>query len=262
MIVNSSIRIKGTGVGKGRSVARVFILKNEALIITCAFGRRLLYFCEVQKLVDTYKHQGMRRKLVAELKEQGIEDDRVLDAINRIPRHVFLDKAFEKQAYENIAFQIGAGQTISQPYTVAFQTTLLELAKGDKVLEIGTGSGYQTAALLEMGAKVYSIERQKELFDKTKVLLPKLGYRANLYYGDGYKGKPVFAPYDKVIITCGAPFIPDALLEQMKVGAFMVIPVGQGKVQAMKRIIKTGDNNFTEEEHGSFSFVPMLQERE
>lgn len=212
--------------------------------------------------LDTYKHIGMRRKLVGVLKDQGIVDEDVLSAIEKVPRHLFLDRAFEKQAYENIAFQIGAGQTISQPFTVATQSSLLEIRKGDKVLEIGTGSGYQTAVLLELGAKVYSIERQKELFDKTKTLLPRLGYKANLYYGDGYKGKPAFAPFDKIIITCGAPFVPSGLINQLKTGGFMVIPVGEGRVQLMKRLHKVAPDNVIEEEFGNFSFVPMLEERE
>ena len=237
-------------------------MKIKELIKLTLRGFRILYFCAAMNKLDTYKHVGMRRKLVNELKELGVTHSEVLMAIDKVPRHLFLDKAFEKQAYENIAFQIGAGQTISQPYTVATQSALLEIKKGDKILEIGTGSGYQTAVLLELGAKVYSIERQKELFDKTKVLLPSLGYKAQLYYGDGYKGKSAFAPFDKVIITCGAPFVPPALVEQLKIGGIMVIPVGEGRVQSMKRITKKAKDGLIEEEFGNFSFVPMLEERQ
>jgi protein-L-isoaspartate(D-aspartate) O-methyltransferase len=204
----------------------------------------------------------MRRKLAAEIREMGVENAAVLKAIESVPRHLFLDPVFEKQAYENIAFRIGAGQTISQPYTVAFQSHLLEVNKGDKILEIGTGSGYQTAVLLELGAKVFSIERQRELYDKTKPLLSQLGYNAKLFYGDGYKGKEVFAPFDKIIITCGAPYVPQDLVEQLKVGGYIVIPVGEGKVQEMKRCIKQSDGSLVIEEYGAFSFVPMLQEKE
>jgi protein-L-isoaspartate(D-aspartate) O-methyltransferase len=213
-------------------------------------------------MLDTFKHQGMRRKLAAELQSLGVTDSLVLKAIESVPRHLYLDPVFEKQSYENIAFQIGAGQTISQPFTVAFQSQLLELSKGDKVLEIGTGSGYQTAVLLELGAKVFSIERQRELFDKTKPLLTKLGYQPKLFYGDGYKGKPAFAPFDKIIITCGAPFIPQDLVDQLKVGGIIVIPVGEGRTQEMKRGIKQPDGKLKIENYGTFSFVPMLEEKE
>jgi len=210
---------------------------------------------------DTFKHKGMRRKLVAAIREMEVSDETVLAAIDKIPRHLFLDAAFEKQAYENTAFQIGAGQTISQPYTVAFQTALLKLKKGEKVLEIGTGSGYQTAVLVELGVKVYSIERQKELYNKTKPLLTKLKYSATLFYGDGYKGKEIFAPFDKILITCGAPFIPEALVKQLKPGGIMVIPVGEGKLQEMKKITKNMDGSLVSENCGAFSFVPMLEEK-
>ncbi|MBD78398.1 MAG: protein-L-isoaspartate O-methyltransferase [Crocinitomicaceae bacterium] len=210
---------------------------------------------------DTFKHRGMRRKLVAAIREMEVTDEAVLSAIEKVPRHLFLDPAFEKQAYENTAFQIGAGQTISQPYTVAFQTALLELKKGEKVLEIGTGSGFQTAVLLELGVKVFSIERQRELYNKTKPLLTEMGYSAKLFYGDGYKGKEIFAPYDKILITCGAPFVPDALLEQLKPGGIMVIPVGEGRLQEMKRITKNGDGTIEEVNFGTFSFVPMVEEK-
>mgnify|MGYP000331784943 FL=1 len=212
-------------------------------------------------LTDTFKHKGMRRKLVAAIRKMDVTDEAVLAAIEKVPRHLFLDPAFEKQAYANTAFQIGAGQTISQPYTVAFQTALLKLKKGEKVLEIGTGSGYQTAVLVELGVKVYSIERQRELYNKTKPLLSKLKYSASLFYGDGFKGKEIFAPFDKILITCGAPFIPEALVEQLKPGGIMVIPVGDGKLQEMKKVVKDLDGNISSENCGAFSFVPMLKEK-
>jgi protein-L-isoaspartate(D-aspartate) O-methyltransferase len=210
---------------------------------------------------DTYKHKGLRRQLAAVLKEKGIESAEVLKAIEAVPRHLFLDNAFLEFAYQDKAFPIGAGQTISQPYTVAFQTELLELKKGEKVLEIGTGSGYQTSVLTEMGVKVFTIERQKTLFDKTKTLLPTLGYNPRLFYGDGYKGLPVFAPFDKIIITAGAPTIPDALLEQLKVGGIMVIPLGE-TTQVMTLIKKIANKKFEKIEFGEFKFVPLLEHKE
>lgn len=209
---------------------------------------------------DTYRHKGMRKQLVSELAAKGIQDTDVLEAIMAVPRHLFLDAVFTKQAYSNMAFQIGAGQTISHPYTVAFQTELLELVKGDKVLEIGTGSGFQTAILCELGAKVYSIERQRELYLKATQIIRKLGYTPKLRYGDGYKGWPTFGPFDKIIVTCGAPFIPEDLLKQMKVGGRMVIPLGAGKDQEMMLIIKEGEREFSQKKLGVFSFVPMLKE--
>ena len=182
-------------------------------------------------MIDNFKHKGLRRILVAELRQKGIVDERVLEAIDKIPRHLFLDSTFLNHAYENKAFPIGAGQTISHPFTVAFQTELLQLKKNDKVLEIGTGSGYQTAVLCELGAKVFSIERQKLLFDKTKPFLEKLNYKAKLIYGDGYAGLEAFAPFDKVIVTAGAPFIPEPLKKQLKIGGILVIPVGENENQ-------------------------------
>lgn len=207
------------------------------------------------------KHQGMRRHLVDLLRNQGINNEAVLDAINTIPRHFFLDPIFDKQAYSNEAFQIGAGQTISQPYTVAFQTELLNLKKGDKVLEIGTGSAYQTCVLCHLGAKVYSIERQKELFVKAQEMIKIFKYTPRLSYGDGYKGLPSFAPFDKVLITCGAPEIPQELIKQLKIGGVMVAPVGSGKIQIMKRITKISDTEVKIEDFGHFSFVPMLEDK-
>lgn len=213
-------------------------------------------------MVDGYKHQGLRKKLVAILIEKGIRSESVLAAIGKIPRHFFLESAFENYAYQDIAFQIGAGQTISQPYTVSFQSELLDVQKGHKVLEIGTGSGYQTAVLLELGAKVFSIERQKLLYDKAKDFLPRIGYSAaKLFYGDGFVGKEAFAPYDRIIITCGAPFIPPKLVDQLKPGGKMVIPVDEGSAQKMLLITKNQDGDITTEEFGVFKFVPMLQDK-
>jgi protein-L-isoaspartate(D-aspartate) O-methyltransferase len=215
-----------------------------------------------QVLEDNFKHQGMRKKLMDGIREKGIKDESVLEAMMKVPRHYFLDKAFLNQSYEDTAFKIGAGQTISQPYTVAYQTSLLKLKKGDKVLEIGTGSGYQTCVLVEMGAKVFTIERQKELYDKAKVFLPEIGYNPKMFYGDGYKGLPAFAPFDKVLVTCGAPFIPEDLLTQLKVGGIIVIPVGAGEVQIMTTIVKTSETAFEKQEHKHFRFVPMLEDKE
>lgn len=212
-------------------------------------------------MIDTYRHKGMRKQLVLELAEKGINDKRVLDAIEAVPRHFFLDAVFTKQAYSNMAFQIGAGQTISHPYTVAFQTELLKLKKGDRVLEIGTGSGFQTSILCEMGAKVFSIERQRELYLKANQIVPKLGFTAKLKYGDGYEGWPSYAPFDAVIVTCGAPFIPEALVEQLKPNGRLVIPIGEGKDQEMLLIVKQENGELTQKKLGVFSFVPMLKEK-
>lgn len=214
------------------------------------------------RMEDNYRHKGLRRKLVETIAGKGITDTRVLQAIEKIPRHFFMDNAFLEFAYQDKAFPIGAGQTISQPYTVAFQTQLLEIKKGEKVMEIGTGSGYQTAVLLEMGARVYTVERQKLLYDSVRKSLPAMGYNPNFFYGDGYKGLPGFAPFDKIIVTCGATFIPEALLSQLKNGGRMVIPVGEGDVQEMTLIEKTTDGQLVKTELGPFRFVPMLGERE
>jgi protein-L-isoaspartate(D-aspartate) O-methyltransferase len=201
----------------------------------------------------------LRKLLIEELRQKGISNEKVLDAFFEVPRHYFLDLAFEKQAYSNMAFQIGAGQTISHPYTVAFQTELLELSKGEKVLEIGTGSGFQTSILCAMGMKVFSIERQKELYLKAKPIIHHMHYNPKLFYGDGYKGRPLDAPFDKILVTCGAPYIPDALLQQLKVGGLLVIPIGEGEKQLMQRITKISEKEFKAEEFGVFSFVPMLE---
>lgn len=210
---------------------------------------------------DSFKYKGMRRKLINELRERGISDEKILNAFDVIPRHYFLDNAFAEQAYSNMAFQIGAGQTISHPYTVAFQTQLLDIKKGDKILEIGTGSGFQTCILCELGAKVFSIERHKSLHIGAKNILHHLKHSARLTFGDGYKGLPGFAPFDKVIITCGAPHIPQDLIDQMKVGGIMIIPIGEGKDQQMLRITKTSETEISKEEFGVFSFVPMLESK-
>ena len=214
-----------------------------------------------KKLRDTSKHQGLRNQLVTILQQKGIGNKNVLEAIKKIPRHLFLNSSFEDFAYQDKAFPIDAGQTISQPYTVAFQTELLEVKKGDKILEIGTGSGYQTAVLFTLGAVVYSVERQNELFKKTSLLLPKLGIRAkHLSFGDGYKGLPNHAPFDGIIVTAGAPEIPKALMSQLKIGGKLVIPVGD-KVQIMTLIIRKNEAQFEKHEFGDFRFVPLLENK-
>ncbi len=212
-------------------------------------------------MIDTFRHKGMRKQMVAEITEKGIYDSGVITALESVPRHLFLDNAFLEFAYQDKAFPIGAGQTISHPYTVAFQSQLLQIKKGEKILEIGTGCGYQTSILCYLGAKVFSIERQKSLYDKTKLLLPSLGYSPKLFFGDGYKGLPSFAPFDKIIVTAGAPFIPEALKEQLKIGGTLIIPVGDGKVQQMFSLKKTTDTLFVTKEHGDFKFVPLLEQK-
>jgi protein-L-isoaspartate(D-aspartate) O-methyltransferase len=210
---------------------------------------------------DTYTHQGMRKQLVKTLKRKGISDERVLDAISQVPRHLFMDSGFVDHAYVDKAFPIAADQTISQPYTVARQTELLQVKKGNKVLEIGTGSGYQTAVLLEMGAQVYSIERQNELFKKTKLFLPKIGYRPKkLIFGDGYKGYEEEAPYDGIIVTAGAPFVPKPLLAQLAIGGRLVIPVGETD-QIMTVLTRSSETEFEKQEYGAFRFVPLLEDK-
>ncbi len=211
-------------------------------------------------MIDSFKHKGLRKQLVEIVREKGIENEDILNAIGKIPRHLFLDSSFLEFAYQDKPFPIGSGQTISQPYTVAFQTALLEIRPGDKVLEIGTGSGYQACVLEELGAKVFSIERQKKLYLKTKKFLEKLGYKAKIFYGDGYKGLPAFAPFDKILITAGAPKLPDTLLAQLKDDGMIVIPIGKGDIQIMTRFIKGSDGNIRKEDHGTFRFVPLLRE--
>lgn len=208
---------------------------------------------------DTYRHKGLRKKLVETVKSKGITDEKVLHAIERIPRHFFLDSAFDEVAYEDKAFPIAEKQTISQPYTVAYQTQLLEVKSFDKVLEIGTGSAYQACVLADMGAQVYTIERQKKLFEANKSFQWIKKYpNIKFFYGDGYEGLPTFAPFDKVLITAAAPEVPQKLVAQMKTGGMMVIPVGSGEVQVMKRFLKQDDGSLKEEVYDRFSFVPML----
>lgn len=210
---------------------------------------------------ESFKYVGLRNQLVDVLKKKGITDTLVLKAISEIPRHLFLDSSFENFAYQDKAFPILADQTISQPYTVAFQSQLLQVKKEDKILEIGTGSGYQTAVLCLLGAKVYSVERQNELFKKTSILLPKLGFRPKLLtFGDGYKGLPSYAPFDSIIVTAGAPFIPKPLMSQLKVGGRLIIPLGQDP-QIMTLLIRKSEKEFEKHEFGEFRFVPLLEDK-
>lgn len=210
---------------------------------------------------DSYRQQGKRKQLVKLVKSKGIKDEKVLAAIGKIPRHLFMDSSFEDHAYQDKAFPIAADQTISQPYTVAFQTELLGIKKGDKILEIGTGSGYQTAVLCELGAKVYSVERQQELYKKTRRFLAKIGYRPKyLSFGDGYKGLPSYAPFDKVLVTAGAPYVPKALLGQLKQSGRLVIPLGT-ESQTMTVFTRTSGKEFEKEEFGEFRFVPLLEDK-
>ena len=211
---------------------------------------------------DNYRHKGLRKQMVDALRTKGITDEAVLAAINEVPRHVFLDSSFVELAYQDQAFPIGSGQTISQPSTVAFQTQLLGIEKGMKVLEIGTGSGYQACVLAAMGAKVFSIERQRNLFFKTKEILEQLPFRVKVFLGDGYEGLPTYQPFDRVIITAGAPCIPEKLIEQLKPGGLMVIPMdnAEGDGQTMLRVTKMDDGALKKESFGDFKFVPMLKE--
>jgi len=210
---------------------------------------------------DNYRHQGMRRRLVELLKDRGIKNERVLGAIGQVPRHLFIDdSAFLEMAYADVAFPIPCGQTISQPYTVAFQTDMLDLAPGCKVLEVGTGSGYQTAVLAALGAKVFSIERHRPLYLQTKDRLARLGYKSNTYHGDGYKGLPKEAPFDRILVTCGAAAVPDTLVSQLKMGGRMVVPVGEGDVQRMM-VIDRRSTGIISIDHGAFRFVPMLEDK-
>jgi protein-L-isoaspartate(D-aspartate) O-methyltransferase len=208
---------------------------------------------------DTYRHKGLRRKLIEELMHKGIKNQTVLDAINRVPRHAFMDSGFINFSYRDQAFPIGAGQTISQPYTVAFQTQLLDIQPLDKVLEVGTGSGYQCAVLLEMGARVFTIERQRELYVTAQKILALLGYKPQFFFGDGYEGLPSYGPFDKIIVTAGGEKIPNQLLNQLKPGGKLVMPVGSSVSQEMTLVEKLSENEFCTTEHGPFIFVPLLK---
>ena len=216
---------------------------------------------KISELEDTYKHKGLRKQLVLEIAKKGITDKSILNAINKIPRHYFFDKIFDTHAYEDKAFPIEAGQTISQPFTVAFQTQLLQVKPGDKILEIGTGSGYQASVLVELGAQVYTIEYQKKLYQKTIRFLPKLGYQPHMYQGDGSKGMPRFAPYDGIIVTAGAPSVPEELIQQLKIGGRLVIPVGNNDIQSMVLVQKVDENKIKKKQFNNFSFVPLLGDR-
>ncbi|MCE1199677.1 MAG: protein-L-isoaspartate(D-aspartate) O-methyltransferase [Marinilabiliales bacterium] len=207
---------------------------------------------------DTFKHKGLREKLVDGIREKGIKNNAVLSAMSRVPRHLFMDNGFINFAYSDRAFPIGAGQTISQPYTVAFQTDCLQLKRFAKVLEVGTGSGYQAAVLCELGVTLYTIERQRELYEKAQKLLPSLGYHPQFFFGDGYKGLPTYGPFDGIIVTAGATTIPQDLVKQLVVGGRMVIPVGTTQHQVMKVVIRESENEYSVEERGDFLFVPML----
>lgn len=213
------------------------------------------------KYVDNYREQGARKQLVETIKKKGIDDEQVLKAIGKVPRHFFFDETFWNQAYKDIAFPIGEGQTISQPYTVAYQTQLLHIKKGDKVLEIGTGSGYQACILVELGAKVYTIERQEKLYERTKQVLPYMGYKPKFFLGDGSRGIKEYAPYDKIIVTAGAPTVPEELLRQLAIGGILVIPVGDTETQKMVTILKTGENDFEKHVLDTFRFVPLVGDK-
>lgn len=210
---------------------------------------------------DTYRHKGLRKRLVKEVASKGISDARVLDAILQVPRHFFFDAIFDNHAYEDKAFPIGHGQTISQPYTVAFQSQLLEVSPGHKILEVGTGSGYQATILMELGAEVYTIEYNHPLYEKTKVFLPQMGYRPHFFHGDGSKGLPRYAPYDGIIVTAGAPSVPDSLIKQLKVGGKLIIPVGDGKKQVMYKLTRQTETRVSKKTFENFSFVPLLGEK-
>lgn len=220
------------------------------------FVHRMAY-----RFIDNYREKGARKQLVDILKKKGIEDEQVLKAIGKVQRHYFFDETFWNQAYKDIAFPIGEGQTISQPYTVAYQTQLLHIKKGDKVLEIGTGSGYQCCILLELGAKVYTIERQEKLYERTIQVLPYMGYKPNFFLGDGSKGIAEHAPYDKIIVTAGAPLVPDVLLKQLKIGGILVIPVGDEESQKMVTILKVGENDYEKHVLDTFRFVPLVGDK-
>jgi len=215
-------------------------------------------------MIDTFRHQGLRKKLVEGIRNKGIKDEKVLEAIGKVPRHLFMDSSFIEFAYKDNAFPIAAGQTISQPYTVAYQSELLNVQKAEKILEVGTGSGYQACVLHEMGARVFSIERQSELYKNTKAFLPQIGYNIKMFFGDGYAGLPTFAPFHKIIVTAGAPDIPQALVQQLKVGGIMVIPVNHSSlngVQIMTTVTKVSEEELDIKQWDTFRFVPMLQNK-
>ncbi|WP_345951432.1 MULTISPECIES: protein-L-isoaspartate(D-aspartate) O-methyltransferase [unclassified Mucilaginibacter] len=213
------------------------------------------------KFIDNYREKGARKRLVEVLKKKGIEDEQVLAAIGKVPRHFFFDETFWNQAYKDIAFPIGAGQTISQPYTVAYQSELLHIHKGQKVLEIGTGCGYQTCVLMELGAQVYTIERQEKLYERTIQVLPYMGYKPHFFLGDGSKGIEAHAPYDKIIVTAGAPTVPEILLRQLNVGGLLVIPVGDENEQKMVTILKVAENDYEKVVLDTFRFVPLVGDK-
>jgi protein-L-isoaspartate(D-aspartate) O-methyltransferase len=248
--------LPGEGGVQGTYEPFLLILKNSWVCTIFFFG----YFCVSDKTMnDSIRHKGLRKRLVDGLKIKGIKDTRVLDAIGKVPRHLFMESSFINFAYKDQAFPIGAGQTISQPYTVAFQTQLLEIEKFEKVLEIGTGSGYQAAVLIEMGANVFTIERQRELYLKAIEFLPSIGYNPKFFYGDGYKGLPTYGPFDKIVVTAAAPEVPEDLWKQLKVGGKMVIPIGNADQQHMYLITRIGEEDYKSEKHGTFVFVPMLK---
>jgi protein-L-isoaspartate(D-aspartate) O-methyltransferase len=238
---------------------QLFLEKNLLIKASLVNPRNFLIGYLWRTMMDTFKHKGLRRKLIDELQKKGNFESRILEAMMLVPRHLFLDSSFLQYAYQDKAFPIAAGQTISHPYTVAFQTQLLNPQKRDKILEIGTGSGYQTAVLNAIGARVYSVERQKELFLSAKKLLSELGYSPTLFFGDGYKGLPAYAPYDGILVTCGAPTLPEKLIEQLKVGGQIVIPIGETGAQTMFRFTKNSDGTLHQENFGDCAFVPMLE---
>jgi protein-L-isoaspartate(D-aspartate) O-methyltransferase len=216
----------------------------------------------MRKFEDTYRHKGLRKKLIDSIREKGISSERVLEAMFNIPRHYFLDTALDHIAYEDRAFPIQEGQTISQPYTVAYQTQLLDVKQYDKILEIGTGSAYQASVLAELGAQVFTIERQKKLFELTQNFILRSKYPGiKFFYGDGFEGLPTYAPFDKILITAAAPFIPPKLIEQLKIGGKMVLPLDDEGTQKMMRFTKNKDGSYEEETFSNFSFVPMLKGR-
>ncbi len=237
-------------------IARKAIILGKYCPNNAIFDGEMAY-----KFIDNYREKGARKQLIAVLKSKGIEDKAVLEAMGKVPRHYFFDETFWVQAYKDIAFPIGDGQTISQPYTVAYQTQLLHVQRGDKILEIGTGSGYQTCILMELGAVVYTIERQANLYQRATRVLPHMGYRPHFFLGDGSQGIPEHAPYDKILVTAGAPSVPETLLAQLRPGGLMVIPVGDEKEQKMMSVIKADEGKYEQIELDTFRFVPLVGEQ-